>query len=498
MIPSSTWRHFYRSLQNQSCILILGPHIATFQSEEGEQQLLSAFSQQLVAEMEMSNVNFDKNEAENLSYTALRWLKGRRLNDNMLREEMCDFYDNALSRVPSIYRALGELPFFLVINTSPEEYMQQAFLRAGKEAVALHYNYQRNQSALIPKMSVEKPVVYNLFGTIEEPESLVISKEDQIVFINNLLKNVSTLPKEILQYFDKDKTFLFLGFDANDWHLPLLFRSLRLHEEKEMSFYLHQDQIGPVQKDFYIDAFDFQFVAEESLEFARGLKDGYSKWLAENETKQKTEGRKESSHYIEKPQIGVSGKANMLMLTANPKNTSVLELNEEIDTVDEVHARASERSSFFFKPVLNIRKKRLLELLLRHKPQIVHFSGHGIGSDGLLFYGESGKADLVQGDELANLFKQFKEQISCVVLNACYSEAQAETIAQYIPNVIGSNNAIGDQLAIRFTEGFYTALFSGENYEQAFNMAMAHIGLQNFPPGGRPVFYKNGKKYQAE
>jgi hypothetical protein len=45
--------------------------------------------------------------------------------------------------------------------------------------------------------------------------------------------------------------------------------------------------------------------------------------------------------------------------------------------------------------------------------------------------------------------------------------------------------------------GFYTALFAGKSYEQAYNMAMAHIGLQNFPPGGRPVFYKNGTKYQV-
>jgi hypothetical protein len=173
-----------------------------------------------------------------------------------------------------------------------------------------------------------------------------------------------------------------------------------------------------------------------------------------------------------------------------------LELNDEIDIVEEAHIRGSERKSFFLKPILDIKKERLMELLLRHKPQIVHFSGHGSGQDGLMFYGADGYSDLVKGDALAEVFKLFNDQISCVLLNACYSEEQAQVIAQYIPNVIGTNSAIDDELSIKFAEGFYMALFAGEGYEKAFNMGIAHIGLQNFPEGGRPVFYKNGEPYK--
>jgi len=494
-IDSSDWKHFYRSLHHGSCILILGPHIATYQSEDGVAELEAAFSTYLAQALKNKGIEFDPELSSNLPYISLRWIKGQKKTDNMLQEEMCDFYNSRATRPPAIYKNLAKLPFFLVINASPEEYMSQAFLRAGKEAQQLHYNYQLNNTSLIPDFNTEKPVVFNLFGLTEKPASLVISKEDQIDFINNLLKNVSTLPREILQHFDKEKTYIFLGFNADDWHLPLIFRSLRLHEEKEMSYYFQDGQLSAATRHFYTDSFDFQFMTDNANEFTNDLVLGYEEWLKRQDEKQSPEATK--LVYIDKPQPGIGGKVNILMLTAMPKDTTALELNSEIDIVEEAHVRGSERNLFLFKPMLNTKKERLLDLLLRHKPQIVHFSGHGVGSKGLLFYGSTGNADIVGGNELAMLFKQFSDQITCIVLNACYSEEQAKVISQFIPNVIGTDNAIGDALAIRFTEGFYTAIFAGKNYEQAYNMSMAHIGLQNFPPGGRPVFYKNGEKYIA-
>src|SRR5690606_18464492 len=237
-------------------------------------------------------------------------------------EEMCDFFNTWATRPPIIYRELAKLPFFLTINTSPNDYMYQAFLRAGKEAQQLYYNYQLNNTSLVPDFSAENPAVFNLFGVVERPESLVITKDDQIDFINNLLKNVSTLPREILQHFDKEKTYIFLGFDANDWHLPLIFRSLRLHEEKEMSYYLYQETISDSTQHFYRDSFDFQFVQEDASEFVSKLVVGYEEW--EKEQGERPSEEKTNSVYIDRPQPGVSGKANILMLTAMPKDTAAL------------------------------------------------------------------------------------------------------------------------------------------------------------------------------
>ena len=47
-----------------------------------------------------------------------------------------------------------------------------------------------------------------------------------------------------------------------------------------------------------------------------------------------------------------------------------------------------------------------------------------------------------------------KFKIECVVLNACYSEVQADAIALHVPYLIGMNQAIGDSAAREFAVGF--------------------------------------------
>ena len=75
--------------------------------------------------------------------------------------------------------------------------------------------------------------------------------------------------------------------------------------------------------------------------------------------------------------------------------------------------------------------------MLDHNPQIIHFCGHGEGEEGLVVEKESGKPELISTEALADLFSLFADQVECVLLNACYSEAQAKAIAQHIGSVVG-------------------------------------------------------------
>ena len=59
--------------------------------------------------------------------------------------------------------------------------------------------------------------------------------------------------------------------------------------------------------------------------------------------------------------------------------------------------------------------------------------------------------------------------MECVVLNGCYSEVQAEAIAQHIPYVMGMKQAIGNKAAISFTVGFYNAPGVGRPLEFSRN-----------------------------
>jgi hypothetical protein len=170
--------------------------------------------------------------------------------------------------------------------------------------------------------------------------------------------------------------------------------------------------------------------------------------------------------------------SKILILAANPKGTNSLRLDKEVREIQAALERAKRRDEFEVMSRWAVRTKDLRQSLLNLNPQIVHFSGHGAGNDGLVLENDSGQVQLVSSGALARLFGLFQDSLECVLLNACYSEVQAEAIHQHIGCVIGMNQAIGDRAAIEFAVGFYEALGAGRSYEDAFNFGRNAIDVE--------------------
>ncbi|MGB5635629.1 MAG: CHASE2 domain-containing protein, partial [Waterburya sp.] len=114
--------------------------------------------------------------------------------------------------------------------------------------------------------------------------------------------------------------------------------------------------------------------------------------------------------------------------------------------------------------------------------RIVHFCGHGLGNQGLVLETKLGQQQPVSTQAIAGLFKLFANQVECVVLNACFSQSQAAVIHQHINYVIGTSNAIRDDAAVAFSKGFYTALFSGDSIERAYELGKNRIHQEIYNP----------------
>jgi len=187
----------------------------------------------------------------------------------------------------------------------------------------------------------------------------------------------------------------------------------------------------------------------------------------------------------------------ILILSANPKNTSNLRLDEEVREIKNTLQLSPHRNEFEIIAESAVQVDDLTRFLSHHQPTIVHFSGHGSGNDGLALEDNFGNQQLVSTQALAKLFDLFQQQVECVLLNACYSEAQAFAIHQHIDCVVGMNKAIGDQAAIKFSVGFYTALFTNRNYQDCFDMGCAAIDLQGIPEYATPEIKIRRRRYQA-
>ncbi|MEA5463664.1 AAA-like domain-containing protein [Leptothoe sp. PORK10 BA2] len=189
----------------------------------------------------------------------------------------------------------------------------------------------------------------------------------------------------------------------------------------------------------------------------------------------------------------------VLILAVNPKDTTALRLDEEIRQIKEALKLSEGRAAFEVIIEPAVRTGDLHRHLLQHKPQIVHFSGHGLGERGLAFEDKNGIAKLISTATLTRLFR-LCGGVECVLLNACHSVAQADAILDHVDHVIGMTDAIGDQASIKFAEGFYDGLGYGRSYADAFEFGLVGIGAEGIPEEETPVLRVRGEvgSWQSE
>jgi len=178
-------------------------------------------------------------------------------------------------------------------------------------------------------------------------------------------------------------------------------------------------------------------------------------------------------------------RVRVLFLAANPVNTNRLRLDQEIRTIDERIQQGGSRDSIELLSHWAVETGGLANLLMRRKPHVVHFSGHGSVA-GILLESPSGGSQVAPPEAVAELFRILKDNIRCVVLNACYSEVQAKAIARFIDVVIGTSTAIGDKDAISFASGFYRAISDDRNLQDAFDLGVLEGQLLGYGRSGAP------------
>jgi formylglycine-generating enzyme required for sulfatase activity len=176
----------------------------------------------------------------------------------------------------------------------------------------------------------------------------------------------------------------------------------------------------------------------------------------------------------------------ILFLAANPSDSQPLKLDEEIRRIDHNIRLAEFRDMFEIRQHWAVRADDIQELFLRHKPHIVHYSGHGSKSSEIILQDDSGDSHPVSPEALSDLFEILRDNIRCVVLNACYSEKQALAIANNIECVVGMSRAISDEAALDFASAFYRALGYGEDVKKAFDLGCNQINMKGIDEQDTP------------
>lgn len=173
-------------------------------------------------------------------------------------------------------------------------------------------------------------------------------------------------------------------------------------------------------------------------------------------------------------------KLRVLFLAASPTDAARTTFGEELRKIGARVRAAKHRDAVELLPHLAVQPGDLQMLLLQEEPHVVHFSGHGSPKGELGLQAADGTTARVSSSALVGLLRILKDNIKVVVLNACYSEVQAQEASQHIDFVVAMASGVSEEGAVELAGAFYQALAYGRSVAQAFELARSELDLHGF------------------
>ena len=208
-MTNEQWEQLLNAIEQEECILLLGPGISTMSKNGKVLPLTAAFAEELAVGEELKvnlkkkNKDFEADKIHDLSYIAERYLTIPGTTESYPARLARDFYERH-AKVTDIHRFLASLPFSLIINTSPDKLMVEAYKEAGKDFIFDYYHFRDTRIRKLAEPEQSETVIYNIFGSIAEEDdykSVLISERDCIKFATKVAQNNPPIPEYIKSKF---------------------------------------------------------------------------------------------------------------------------------------------------------------------------------------------------------------------------------------------------------------------------------------------------------
>jgi len=211
IIPPPHWKSITTDLEKELAVLLIGPDFLPRQGES----IASDFYTHLKEHLANDETHFFSSEGMFLFDSAVSKVDAQ--------AEAETFY-NSLLVDETVLKHIAELPFPLIISVNPDLLLTQFF---SKRQLNFQFDYFSSKDKATPsnitKPTAASPLIYNLFGSIKDEESLVLDFDDMFEVLKNLFADFG-VPKLVNDVLVKAKTYVFIGFQFDKWYTQLLLR----------------------------------------------------------------------------------------------------------------------------------------------------------------------------------------------------------------------------------------------------------------------------------
>jgi hypothetical protein len=240
------------SFKERNCVLLLGPGLAIDNTGCSLQPgLINYFKEkQLEIEEDMDNL-----------YSCKKQTKARAFG--YLKE-----YYRGKGEPNKLHRQLARIPCHLYLSINPDSLMKQALEDYGVEHEFKYY-IKGQPSEEVASPTAEKPLLYNLFGSIDNQQSLVFTHDDLIQYMLSIIREFK-LPQNLRSAMENSLYFIFLGFDFEKWYLRLLLKMFLDENKLSIALEAGNGTQGKLRT-FYAGNYGLEFVDNNIEEYINSL-----------------------------------------------------------------------------------------------------------------------------------------------------------------------------------------------------------------------------------
>lgn len=241
-------------MENGECVVVIGPELLPIEGVPFYTYFLQKMSK------EAQEVKFLYEKDGFLVFNDAKQRSMLRFQVNKIRKSL----DPDLTTLKKI--ALLPIPFILSVN--PDNFLAEILKDWGYVANNPFWRGGLHGATVLDKKpTVEEPLIYNLFGSFEEANSLILNYDDIFQFIAASFKTKESIFPEIIQeVLQNAQMFLFIGFELNRWYTQLLLRMLT--NENQYKYVVNDvTKMEDKTKQFLSDGFQVAFLDPQEEDF---------------------------------------------------------------------------------------------------------------------------------------------------------------------------------------------------------------------------------------
>lgn len=279
LLDEDRWYSLVSAVSDGTCVLMLGPHAVT--GDLGGNDLpvhvaLAAYIKEQLPQETRDRIGTVYERLDPSKPASVAQVVLREVDPAVIRRWVERFHEDfEIDETP--LAALATLPFELIVNTSPVETVSDVFTRVKAGTVTAFYDRTGRKPEMLPDPSGDRPVVYQLYGSLRQPRSMILSDSDRLDFIVKVARGQPALPLNLSSALqDGDRSFLFLGFDLADWHFRMLLHILSGSATRNYSSFAAELDSTPLDietQDFYRESHRIHFFNGELGEFCAQLRE---------------------------------------------------------------------------------------------------------------------------------------------------------------------------------------------------------------------------------